>query len=158
MRLTLPLPDSLMDLRVEVYYPDDETLVARTDAIAGVRKVRVKLPAEPEECLIRVFPVQNSEPMNSGWAYWEGRLCAYRPEIHTLSTAGASITDEPVESVEEPDEPPAEDVEEALGPALDMGESLELESSPGLVVVTETGIEPLEDEEDPAELEDETDE
>jgi hypothetical protein len=157
MRLTLPLPDSLMDLRVEVYHPDEETLVTRTDAMAGVRKVRVKLPAEPEECLIRVFPVQNSEQMNKGWAYWEGHLCAYRPEVHTLSTAGASIIDEPVESVEKPDEPSVDEEEEVLGPALDMGEPLELDSSPGLSVVTDAGIQPLEDDE-PAESEDETDE
>ena len=102
MRLSLSLPDGLYDLQVKVCYPDEETLYTKTDVMAGVRKASVKLPAPVEECLIRVFPVQNSEPLNRGYVYWEGSLVAYRPEIHQLSTAGVSITEEPVESDEEP--------------------------------------------------------
>jgi hypothetical protein len=156
MRLSVPLPDGQTNIHVEVYYPDVQTRYSKTEVMAGVREVRVKLPAEQEKCLIRVFPVQDSEPLSNGYVYLDGQLHPYRPEDQ-LSTAGASITDEPVESVEESDEPPAEIVEEVHGVALDMGEPLELDSSPGLVVVTEAGIEPLEDE-DSAELEDEPDE
>lgn len=157
MRLPITLPDGLYDMHIEVYYPDEDTLHATTKVMAGVTEIRVRLPDDPEKCLIRAFPVQHSEPVSAGYVYWDGRLRPYKPEIHKLSTAGASTTDEPVESVEETDEPPADVVEEALGPALDLGEPLELDSSAGLSVVTEAGIEPL-DEEEPAESEDKTDE
>lgn len=157
MRLPVVLPDGVHNIHIEVYYPDANTRYSKTEVMAGVLEVSVKLPADPEDCHIRVFPVQDSEPLSNGYVYRDGQLHPYRPEDQ-LSTAGASITDEPVESVEESDEPPAAIVEEAPSAALDMGEPLELDSSSDLVVVTKDGMEPLEDEEESAELEDEPDE
>lgn len=167
MRFPLPLPDGLNHLQVEVYYPDDQTRFSKTEVVAGIRELKVKLPAPPDECLIRVFPVQNSEPLSVGYVYLDGQLRPYRPEIHTLSTAGASITDELVESVEESDEPPVEIVEEDRDSTLDMGEPMDLDVAADvdlvpeelsvLQVVTESGMQPLKDALS-AELEDESDE
>lgn len=166
MRFPLPLPDGLNHLQIEVYYPDDQTRFSKTEVVAGVRELKVNLPAPPNECLIRVFPVQNSEPLSVGYVYLDGQLHPYRPGMHTLSTAGASITDELVESVEESDEPPAEIVED-LDSTLDMGEPMDLDVAADvdlvpeelsvLRVVTESGMQPLEDALS-AELEDEPDE
>lgn len=161
MRLTMPLPDGLHTLHIEVYYPDDRTLFSKTEAMAGLREVRVKLPADPSECLIRVFPVQNSEPVSNGYVFKESQLRPYRPleELRVLSPASEDITDESVESVESV-EPPAAIMDGPMGPSLQMAETLELSSSPSLVVVTNDGIKPLEDEEpaDKIQQQDEPDE
>ena len=161
MRIRVPLPDGIYTFHIEVYYPDAETLHSKTEVIPGMLEVPVKLPADPAECFIRVFQVHQFEPVSQGYVYLDGELRPYKPEIHKLSTAKPVGTDAP-SYIQPPLEPAAASKkvyeqlkEEVLGPTLSRGEPLILDSTPSLTVVTETGIEPLEDE-DPKE--DETNE